>query len=84
MAEDHNQYIGASRGYKTKGYHYKKRYVDKICPECGNDHAYRDVWATRVAYTCLRRSCRHRWYEPITPQERDAILAEEQADQNRE
>jgi hypothetical protein len=65
--EGGNQYIGRSRGFKTKGNTYKDRYVDKKCPECGHDRAYQDVWKTRIAYTCLKRACRHKFYEAIVP-----------------
>ena len=60
-----------SRGYKTKGYEYKDRYVDdKICPECDGISVYRDEWSTIVSYKCLRRSCRHQWFENVNePQE---------------
>lgn len=60
-----------SRGYKTKGYEYKDRYVDdKICPECDGTSVYRDEWSTIVSYKCLRRSCRHQWFENVNePQE---------------
>ena len=56
------QYLSPSRGYKTKGNKYKDRYVEKTCPECGHHRAYKDTWKTRIAYTCLKRSCRHKWY----------------------
>lgn len=55
-------FVGRSRGYKTKGNTYKHRYVEKECPECGHGKAYKDEWRTRVAYTCLKRHCRHKWY----------------------
>lgn len=64
--EGGNQYIGRSRGFKTKGNTYKDRYVDKICPECGHVRAYKDEWKTRIAYTCLKRACRHKFYENKT------------------
>ncbi len=57
------QYAAQSRGYKTKGNQYKDRYVDKECPECQNERAYKDEWKTRIKYTCLKRKCRHIWYE---------------------
>lgn len=57
------QYVNQSRGYKTKGNTYKDRYVDKECPECGHVRAYKDEWKTRIAYTCLKRACRNKWYE---------------------
>ena len=41
---------------------YKERYVEKVCPECGHRRAYKDVWKTRIAYLCLKRSCRYKWY----------------------
>lgn len=64
--ESGNQYIGRSRGFKTKGNTYKDRYVEKNCPECGHGRAYKDEWKTRIAYTCLKRACRHKWYESIS------------------
>lgn len=65
MAEDRKQhYPSESRGYKTKGYSYKDRYIhDKMCPECGGTSVYKDEWATRFSYKCMRRSCRHQWFE---------------------
>lgn len=65
--ENGNQFIGTSRGYKTKGNEYKDRYVEKVCPECGHGRAYKDTWRTRIAYTCLKRACRHKWYQKIDP-----------------
>lgn len=62
-----HQYSSKSRGYKTKGNTYKDRYVEKECPECGHMKAYKDEWRTRVAYSCMKRSCRNKWYEAITP-----------------
>ena len=59
------QFVGTSRGYKTKGNTYKDRYVEKTCPECNHPRAYKDTWRTRIAYTCLKRACRHKWYVPI-------------------
>jgi hypothetical protein len=56
-------YNSQSRGYKTKGASYKDRYVDKECPECSNARAYKDEWKTRTKYTCLKRHCRHQWFE---------------------
>ena len=67
MSNENNQFISTSRGYKTKGNEYKDRYVEKECPECGHNRAYKDTWRTRVAYTCLKRNCRHKWYKPIDP-----------------
>ena len=58
-----SQFVGTSRGYKTKGNTYKDRYVEKECPECKHGRAYKDTWRTRIAYTCLKRACRHKWYE---------------------
>lgn len=59
-------YINQSRGHKTKGNEYKDRYVNDVCcPECGHNKAYKDTWKTRLAYTCLKRSCRHKWYVVI-------------------
>lgn len=57
------QYSEQSRGYKTKGNTYKDRYVEKECPQCQNPRAYKDEWKTRIKYTCLRRNCRHVFYE---------------------
>lgn len=59
------QYVTQSRGYKTKGNKYKERYVQKDCPECGNPKAYKDEWKTRIKYSCMKRDCRHVWYEKI-------------------
>ena len=57
-------YPNESRGYKTKGYSYKDRYIkDKICPECGGNSIYKDEWTSRISYKCLRRSCRYHWFE---------------------
>lgn len=71
-----NQFVGASRGHKTKGNTYKDRYVEKECPECGHGRAYKDPWRTRVAYTCLKRSCRSKWYVTLDPQTGDEISKE--------
>lgn len=60
-----HEYINQSRGYKTKGNSYKDRYVEIECPECGHGRAYKDTWKTRIAYTCLKRSCRWKWYIPL-------------------
>jgi len=65
LSKENNQFVGTSRGYKTKGNTYKDRYVEKTCPECNNGRAYKDTWKTRVAYTCLKRACRHKWYVPL-------------------
>ena len=63
MSEE-NKFSIESRGYKTRGYKYKHRYVkDKICPECGGNSAYRDEWGNRVSFKCMKRSCRHNWFE---------------------
>lgn len=56
-------YNAQSRGHKTKGNVYKDRYVEKECPECGHGRAYKDEWKTRVKFTCLKRVCRHQWFE---------------------
>jgi hypothetical protein len=64
---NNSQFVGTSRGYKTKGNEYKDRYVEKVCPECKHTRAYKDTWRTRIAYTCLKRACRHKWYEKIEP-----------------
>lgn len=58
-------YINQSRGHKTKGNIYKDRYVDIECPECKHGRAYKDTWKTKLAYTCLKRSCRWKWYVSI-------------------
>lgn len=58
-------YQMTSRGSKTKGASYKERYVDKNCPECGHVRAYRDIMKTKVSYSCLKRDCKHRWYEDV-------------------
>lgn len=64
-------YSNESRGYKTKGYSYKDRYIkDKICPECGGNSIYKDEWRARISYKCLRRNCRYHWFEvkePVIP-----------------
>lgn len=65
------KFINKSRGHKTKGNKYKDRYVDKPCPECEYERAYKDEWHTKIAYTCLRRSCRHKWYEDKFPKKED-------------
>lgn len=67
-----HEYINQSRGYKTKGNEYKDRYVEKPCPECGHPKAYRDTWRTRYVFTCLKRSCRHKWSETITKEDNEA------------
>lgn len=67
MSSENNQFISTSRGYKTKGNEYKDRYVEKTCPECGHNRAYKDTWRTRIAYTCLKRACRHKWYTKLDP-----------------
>ncbi|MEK1828866.1 hypothetical protein AAAC51_06895 [Priestia megaterium] len=56
-------YNAQSRGHKTKGNTYKDRYVQNACPECGNPRSYKDEWKTRIKYTCLKRACRHQWFE---------------------
>lgn len=56
-------FINSSRGHKTKGNQYKERYVEKECPECGYERAYRDEWTQTISYKCMRRSCRHNWFE---------------------
>lgn len=59
-----------SRGYKTRGRSYKDRYIkDKICEECGGNSIYRDDWGSTVSYKCLKRSCRHNWFEQKTEEE---------------
>lgn len=58
-------YQMTSRGSKTKGASYKERYVEKECPECQHHKAYRDIMKTKVAYSCMKRNCRHKWYEDI-------------------
>lgn len=63
MSEE-NKFSIESRGYKTRGRSYKDRYIkDKICPECGGNSVYKDEWATRYSYKCMKRSCRHNWFE---------------------
>lgn len=63
-------YNAQSRGHKTKGNSYKDRYIEKVCPECKNARAYKDEWKTVTKFTCLKRVCRHQWYEKkdFTPQ----------------
>jgi len=56
-----------SRGHKTKGNTYKERYVQNPCPECGYEKAYKDEWRTRNVFTCMKRSCKHKWYEKRFP-----------------
>jgi hypothetical protein len=63
-------YINHSRGHKTKGNSYKDRYVEVECPECGYHKAYKDEWKGKYAYTCLKRSCRKKWYYWLTPEEK--------------
>lgn len=78
MSEKGNpQYLSNSRGYKTKGASYKDRYVEKTCPECGHNRAYADRWRTRIAYTCLKRDCREKWYVRIDPQTGEELPKEE-------
>jgi hypothetical protein len=69
-------YINQSRGHKTKGNSYKDRYVETECPECGHGRAYKDTWKTRYAYTCLKRTCRHKWYIEIPQEEKDRLREE--------
>lgn len=64
-----HEYANQSRGYKTKGNTYKDRYVEIECPDCKHGRAYKDVWKTRIAYTCLKRDCRHKWYQQLTMEE---------------
>jgi hypothetical protein len=71
------QYTTQSRGYKTKGNEYKDRYVEKECPDCKNPRAYKDAWKTRVKYTCLKRNCRHVWFEVIERELNNDILSVE-------
>lgn len=78
MEQQHGQYAAASRGHKTKGNSYKHRYVEKDCPECGHHKAYKDTWRTKVKYTCLKRVCRHVFYENIQPQAIDNQQGNEQ------
>lgn len=67
-----------SRGYKTKGYSYKDRYIhDKNCPECGGNSIYRDEWATRISYKCMKRSCRYNWFELKEFPQSEEIQSEE-------
>lgn len=75
QAKSH-EYINHSRGFKTKGNSYKDRYVECKCPECGHDRAYKDTWRTRIAYTCLKRSCRHKWYVAIDPTNKSPEVTE--------
>lgn len=70
-------YANHSRGHKTKGNSYKDRYVEIECPVCSNMKAYKDTWRTKIAYTCLKRSCRNKWYVSLTPEEIQANLAAE-------
>lgn len=74
-------YNNQSRGHKTKGNVYKDRYVnDVICPGCGHNKAYKDTWTTRIAYCCMKRDCRRRWYVALTMQEiQDNNAAKEEA-----
>ena len=75
LAEDAKpRYSNESRGYKTKGYSYKDRYIhDKECPECGGMSVYKDEWATQISYKCMSRSCRHNWFEAkIFPKKEEA------------
>lgn len=70
-------YNAQSRGHKTKGAKYKDRYIENTCPECGNARAYKDEWKTRVKYTCLKRACRHQWFEKkIFPADQDSMETE--------
>lgn len=65
------QYTLPSRGHKTKGYNYKERYIERPCPECEGEKVYREIWTTRTKYTCLKRKCRHYWYE-VNPNPRQS------------
>lgn len=61
-------YNSDSRGHKTKGNSYEDRYTKNVgdskkCPECGNESLYRDEWKTRISFKCLKRDCRHHWFE---------------------
>ena len=56
-------YNNFSRGHKTKGKSYKERYIEGQCPECGYTTIYRDEWAQTISYKCMKRSCRHNWFE---------------------
>ena len=61
---NNNSYLMESRGYKTRGRSYKDRYLkDKICDECGGNSVYRDDWGSTISFKCLKRSCRHNWFE---------------------
>lgn len=78
MAQNEEAYVNSkksniSRGHKTKGSSYKDRYVDKVCPECNHTRAYSDTWRTRIAYSCMKRDCRHKWYETIPTDMQNAI-----------
>ncbi|UNY40041.1 hypothetical protein KLEB273_gp109 [Bacillus phage vB_BauM_KLEB27-3] len=73
MSNESNQFVGNSRGYKTKGNSYKHRYVEKICPECGHNKAYKDEWRTRNSYKCMKRSCRHNWFIAIDPKTKEEL-----------
>lgn len=76
-------YINQSRGHKTKGNTYKDRYVEVECPECKHMKAYKDEWTTRIAYTCMKRSCRKKWYVSLTIEEIQAkSRAKEEGDVN--
>lgn len=72
-------YSPESRGYKTKGRSYKERYIhDKVCPECGGTSVYRDEWATQISFKCMKRSCRHNWFEAkVFPKKDDAGIVVE-------
>ena len=80
------RYSNESRGYKTKGYSYKERYIhDKNCPECGGNSIYKDEWATQISYKCMKRSCRYNWFEPKvfpTKEEKELLIAEKTALEN--
>lgn len=56
-------YKNFSRGHKTKGNTYKDRYVQGECPECGYHTIYKDEWTQTISYKCMKRSCRHQWFE---------------------
>lgn len=59
-----------SRGYKTRGRSYKDRYLkDVICEECGGSSVYKDDWGTTISFKCLKRSCKHNWFEHKTAEQ---------------
>lgn len=83
MSDETPKYDIRSRGYKTKGYSYKERYLkDKMCPECGGTSVYKDEWNTTISFKCMKRTCRYNWFESKPPKEKVAETTEETQSEN--